>query len=359
MTKENNETQIPLMSSEDTKLLPSNISSFPEDDIVMSLMQSNENKLVKLKGMFTVSTSAIQNQVESPTSIATSIINLFPMKLFKERQTVDQKQKRKNIIFTPITPDEIRFNNGSSFGYIQCKMITTYFLGRVSYSEFTNPQMVEKESKMQLAFLYQSKCSNSNDHFSLDVIEDALSISTTMSMSSSNYSPFAKLSNIDPINMKQFINELNNFFYESEYINIANSYSQNNCCYISLMVLIMGILLSIVLFLSLRFSDMEVWQIVLAFFFVIALVFLGWVFWKKRSTLPFRQLESELIYRFNNVDKVQLFIDQWNETLFLKHDIYMWIPVSLHYVMFNMDINQEIQIKGHQIDEKNTVSIQK
>ena len=59
---------------------------------------------------------------------------------------------------------------------------------------------------------------------------------------------------------------------------------------------------------------------------------------------------------FSNYNQFVKYVEGWNSSMFESCRIRVTIPVSLNYILFNMDPYQEIEIKDNKINDKNPLS---
>ena len=59
---------------------------------------------------------------------------------------------------------------------------------------------------------------------------------------------------------------------------------------------------------------------------------------------------------FSNYNQFVKYVEGWNSSMFESCRIKVTIPVSLNYILFNMDPYQEIEIKDNKINDNNPLS---
>ena len=59
---------------------------------------------------------------------------------------------------------------------------------------------------------------------------------------------------------------------------------------------------------------------------------------------------------FSNYNQFVKYVEGWNSSMFESCRIRVTIPVSLNYILFNMDPYQEIEIKDNKINDNNPLS---
>ena len=90
--------------------------------------------------------------------------------------------------------------------------------------------------------------------------------------------------------------------------------------------------------------------IILSIIFIIFLI-LEILFFLLLKGLKFLKRKKMIIHRIRHIDDVNLLMKKYNEELFIKHHIRIWIPYSLDYILFNYDLFQDIKIEQHILEE--------
>lgn len=270
-------------------------------------------------------------------------INLFPQNKGSQLDI----QLKPSILFPPKHPDFVKFSNYGSFGIIKCDNITTYFLGQVACSQFTFPATLEADERLDIFILYRGEKSLSNSM--------NLKTNTSIFQLDPEFSP----RKVEKFKVLEFLNSLNEFFYENQYVELVNSLACNKVIFYTLLVFLIC-LIGIFLFFGVK-SGLEYKEkkrmLMIGIFsgLVIICSFLLKFIIHKICFLPFNFLEGVMSFRIKNVHRLEGFIEKWNEKLFISKGVKIWCPASLDYVIFNYDINQNIQIQSHCLNEAKPV----
>lgn len=273
-------------------------------------------------------------------------ISLFPP--IKPKNSQQEIQIKTPALYKVQHPKLIKFSNLGSFGIIKCDTITTYFLGMVSCSQFTHPDAIRNDNKVNVSFLYRGE---------RETDTSKLAYSTEVFKIPQDF----KLPKIEKNKMRQFISALNEFFCNLEYIDNIRSLTFNKRL-LYLFTFLCIILLGICLYLlgvdavkainkELTYTTRKIIKTVGISLIVFLSIFGIKYFIGKIRRIPFRFLEEIMYYRIKHADSVAGFIEKWNEELFINKQIRIWIPASLDYVMFNMDPYQDILIEPHDLEE--------
>ena len=65
---------------------------------------------------------------------------------------------------------------------------------------------------------------------------------------------------------------------------------------------------------------------------------------------------NKINYMFTNYTQFVKYIEGWNRSMFESCRIRVTIPVSMNYILFNMDPYQEIEIKHNKLNDSNPLS---
>lgn len=295
-----------------------------------------------------ISTDLINNSQdnESEGENDSQYISLFPP--IKSKNSQQEIQIKSPVLYRAQQPKLIKFSNLGSFGLIKCDTITTYFLGMVSCSQFTHPDTILNDNKVNVSFLYRGTS---------DTDTNKLAYSTEVFKMPQDF----KIPRVEKSKMRQFISALNEFFCELDYVNNIRALTFNKRL-LYLFTFLCFILLGISLYLlgadvvkainkKITYTLSRILKTIAISLIVLFVIFGIKYFIGKIRCIPFRFLEEIMYYRIKHADSVAIFIEKWNEELFNSKQIRIWIPASLDYVMFNMDPYQDILIEPHDLEE--------
>ena len=65
---------------------------------------------------------------------------------------------------------------------------------------------------------------------------------------------------------------------------------------------------------------------------------------------------NKINYMFTNYTQFVKYIEGWNRSMFESCRIRVTIPVSMNYILFNMDPYQKIEIKHNKLNDSNPLS---
>lgn len=306
--KMNNEL---INNNQENNELSSNLI-IPSDD---NLIFTFKNKLSKLSTPDEIFRDTIKISMNRTNKFNTSkLARIF---------TYEEKGKNENYIL-----------KSKKFGISRNNNIITYILNLYIFSEFTNLDKLEKDSRFKLYFLPISQ--NRFDP---------------------NYDNILNNLNIKKEQSEQFIafiNGINILLNDREYNEIQKRNKKYKIClYITnifLFLFIAGIIFCAFFFYSFLleffFSNLInkgiiIVGLVLTLILIILFIFQIIKFCKKYLYIIYNNLNYMLINytRFND------YIEEWNKNFFEKNKIRVSIPISLNYIMFNLDPYQDIEIK--------------
>ena len=223
------------------------------------------------------------------------------------------------------------------FGLSKNSEVITYLLSLFIFSEFLNLEELEKDKRFKVLFLKRNKI---QEKFIVDNSEAFLN---NLEIPSSKANDF-----------EMFINGINNFLSENEYLNSKKKNKKKMIYTIIIIVvvaiLILGIggLMSYTIYNLLNeehSSNPHKTNIILL---VSQIIFLLEIFVAKNIKLL--SLYYELRYLLRNYNRINEHIELWNNNLFENYKIRVTMPVSLRYIMFNLNPYQSIEIKHLDLD---------
>jgi hypothetical protein len=319
---------------------------------IKSSINSEDEDNIKIKKEFKNNSDGNNNELNSNLLLATddNILFNFKNKLSKIssteeilRDTIKISLNRTNKfntsklarIFTyeEMGKDEHYILKSKKFGKAKNRNIITYFLNLYIFSEFVNFPDLEKDNRFKLYFIPQT-----NKKFSPNNILNVLNS--------------LKISNNHSDQFIAFINGLNELLNDREYKDIQKKNKRFKICLhisnIILFLLICGILVSAYFFRDLILDQEKIIKLsiiisagIILLLLIIILIFQIIKFCKRNLYIEYNNLNYMLINytRFND------YIEEWNKNFFEKNKIRVSIPISLKYLMFNLDPFQDIEIK--------------
>ena len=316
-----------------------------------SSINSEEEDNINIKNEFKKNNSDNNNDLNSNLLISTddNILFNFKNKLSKissteeiYRDTIKISLNRANKfntsklarIFTyeEMGKDEHYILKSKKFGKAKNKNIITYFLNLYIFSEFINFHNLEKDNRFKLYFIPQT-----NKKFSPNIL---------------NVLNNLKINNIKSDQFIAFINGINDLLNDREYKEIQKKDKIFKIClYISnivLILLICGLLVSAYFFRDFILKQEKIIKLsiiisasIIFLILLILLIIQIVKFCKRNLYIEYNNLNYMLINytRFND------YIEEWNKNFFEKIKIRVSIPISMKYLMLNLDPFQDIEIK--------------
>ena len=262
------------------------------------------------------------------------------------RDTIKISMKRNNrfntsrlartFIYEDIGKNSHSILKSQKFGTSKTNHIITYFLNLYIFSEFINFNNLEKDSRFKVYFIPKN---NSKEKFILN--NNIESILSHLNIKSKNSEQFTS-----------FINGLNGLLNDKEYNDIKKSNKKYSICLyivlIILLLLISGISFAFYYFYQFIFEqeDLIKYSIiassgVIALILFIILIFQIKKLCRKNLFINYKKLN----YMLMNYNRFNDYIEEWNKTFFENNKIRASVPISLNYIMFNLDPYQDIEIK--------------
>ena len=285
-------------------------------------------------------------------------INLFKHYIIRG-SNLDIKIKKAVVISCQI-PFYVKFSKNDSFGIIQCENILTYFLGNFSISQISNPYYIVDYYKLQIKIL------EINFEKNMFLLSNNNNINNDNNINDNNINENNNNNNIiekvEYHKLIKFLEETNKIVNNNEILNIIKNIKNKKIMYIINIIIIFLciVLISFLLVININklIKKKEKKNKILLIIFLIILIIcliLEIIFYLLLKGLNFLKRKKIIIYRIRHIDDVNLLLKKYNEELFIKHHIRIWIPYSLDYILFNYDLFQDIKIEQHILEEKKQI----
>ena len=221
------------------------------------------------------------------------------------------------------------------FALSKNSQITTYLLSLFIFSEFLNLNELEKDNRFKVNFLKR------NPQQKKFIVDDVNSVLTSLEIPLDKSSEF-----------KSFINGINNFLTEQEFLNIqVKNKNKLFWVYLVMAAFILGLLGMIGLNILSYMKEINILvlilEIVVDLFFIIGLI----IKIIDAYNLKILFIYNDLKYLILNYNKIYEFVERWNSNLFENYKIRATVPISLNYIMFNLNPYQDIEIKHLDMNE--------
>ena len=227
------------------------------------------------------------------------------------------------------------------FGLSKNSEIITYIISLFIFSEFLNLEELEKDKRFKVVFIKQNKIQKQF------IIDDKKSLLNRLEM------PNDKSNDFD-----MFLNGVNNFLKEDEYINLQKKNKKKMISVYALIILIILLILGIAIAIYFTISTLKKGEnqtskiITLILLFILIMLFSFGLVMKiiEANNLKLLFIYYDLRYLLINFSKINDHIEEWNRNLFENHKIRVSMPISLNYIMFNLNPYQNIEIKHLDMD---------
>ena len=290
-------------------------------------------------------------------------INLFKHYIIRG-SNLDIKIKKALVISCQI-PFYVKFSKNDSFGIIQCENILTYFLGNFSISQISNPYFIVEHYKLKIKILERNfeknmfLLSNNNNINNDDNNNNIDNINDNNINDNNNNNIIEK---VEYHKLIKFLEETNKIVNNNEILNIIKNIKNKKIMYIINIIIIFLCIVLISFLLCININKLikkkeKKNKILLIIFLIILIIclILEIKFYLLLKGLNFLKRKKIIIYRIRHIDDVNLLMKKYNEELFIKHHIRIWIPYSLDYILFNYDLFQDIKIEQHILEEKKQI----
>jgi hypothetical protein len=234
--------------------------------------------------------------------------------------------------------------DSKKFAISKNSQIMTYLLNLFVFSEFLNLEEVERDKRIKVFFIKKN-------HFKKKfLIENTNSILNSLEIPNDKANEF-----------ETFINGINDFLSKPEYLNIQTNNKKKLIYHWAIIIiislLILGICISMLFTIfspKFEMKAIKAREIVILVLGGIALLLFGFgLVYKIIVTKNFKLLfiYYDLRYLLINYNILYEHIDTWNKNLFENYKIRAIVPISLNYIMFNLNPYQSIEIKHLNMDE--------
>lgn len=228
------------------------------------------------------------------------------------------------------------FLHKKKFAIAKSSTITTFLLNLTTFSQFTNPKEIQKDQRIKAYFLVRD---DKNDKFIYD-INDILSV---LSMESENKKT-----------VDDFLKGINAFFDDYNYLQVKKKNKVYKLFMYGSIVLLISFIVTLILYglISLIKQSHSIAMLIVCFVLLVLMV--GLLLYQIRG------LKNVHIYtKFNIVNYMVMncasffkYVESWNRSIFESNRIRVTIPVTIDYILFNMDPYQEIKITDINIKGK-------
>ena len=232
---------------------------------------------------------------------------------------------------------ENSYLSNKKFGIRKNNEIITYLINLYIFSEFNNLEFIKNDERLKVYFIEKNKDQN---FFSYNKEE----VTKNLKIKSENLETF-----------ELFLNGINNFFKEKDFL-IMDNYNKKYKCRkntnIFLLSLLLITLLTSFIFLLLK-NDIFVKKLEFLKYLILCtlLILIGVnIFYdvkqiRKRNTVFLHLVYNYLYYMLNNHKKISIYVEEWNKNFFQDLKIRVNVPISLNYILFNLNPYQQIEIK--------------
>ena len=232
---------------------------------------------------------------------------------------------------------ENSYLSNKKFGIRKNNEIITYLINLYIFSEFNNLEFIKNDERLKVYFIEKNKDQN---FFSYNKEE----VTKNLKIKSENLETF-----------ELFLNGINNFFKEKDFL-IMDNYNKKYKCRkntnIFLLSLLLITLLTSFIFILLK-NDIFVKKLEFLKYLILCtlLILIGVnIFYdvkqiRKRNTVFLHLVYNYLYYMLNNHKKISNYVEEWNKNFFQDLKIRVNVPISLNYILFNLNPYQQIEIK--------------
>ena len=227
--------------------------------------------------------------------------------------------------------------DSKKFCLMKNNQVMTYLVNLYIFSEFVNLSEIEKDDRIKVIFI---KKDNSLKKFSSvnDNILNNLNI------------------NLDQkTEFDDFIKGVNKFLEDEQFIGIEKDlkkfkfYTYGSTMGLIILLLIIGYFIYFIFTGHLN-HNLKMCLIIFITCSASVVLFLLIQHFIKAKKLKLFVIYNLMEYLLINYNDISAFVENWNKKFFENNKIRVYVPVSLNYIMFNLNPYQEIEIKHLDID---------
>lgn len=295
-----------------------NSISSNEDDSYNSIGDMNEKRLSK------------------PEIITTNVISGANEENVEDMIPIYEYKYNNSKISRSITYETISVNDGQRIGISKkhfeinkSSIVTTFKINDVLYSQFTNPKEIQNDRRVRVFILER----NLNDDKFIYDINDILSV---LSMGNDNEK-----------NVNDFLTGINHFFDDNDYPKIKSKNYWNKLFILVSIIIFILIVICIISYITYTIivSTFTTMTILSSSSVVVLFILLSLYQINLLRNFHIYSMFNIIYYMMLNYDAHMKYIESWNRSIFFSNRIKVSIPITIGYILFNLDPYQDIQIK--------------
>ena len=256
----------------------------------------------------------------------------------KSNKLIDNLKKKtlntsniREIIFSDKRNFHIDLFKSEKFAVCYNETIKTYLFNLYIFSEFTNPKLIENDQRVNIYLLERNK---EKDIFQYEIKELLENLNLA-----SNKSDI----------IQNFLKDINSFFEEESYILLKQwkiKYKKTIIFLLILLIIISLISIKIFLIFRNRYIQFEYYIIGIYIVLIIIMLFIMKYIIQKIVNIDIYLLFNQIKYMINKENEIKQIINKWNQKEFESIRIKVSVPISLNYILFNLDPFQNILIEN-------------
>ena len=235
--------------------------------------------------------------------------------------------------------EEVEVLEMRKFCFMQNGKIITYLVNLYIFSEFMNWNEIENDDRIKVIIVGRNLKTKI-------FTPDTDKILNKLNLSSDKKSEF-----------NSFINGVNKFFEDPEYVQIKTKNKKfkiqtYGTVIILLLLLSLIIYLMVEVILNTNLKTINKFSLI----FLLCCFCVLFIYFLIRQSLKMKKLKLYSIYNtlehfLLNSNRIYDYIETWNRNFFEINKIRVSVPISVSYIMFNLNPYQQIEIKPLEIDK--------
>ena len=225
------------------------------------------------------------------------------------------------------------------FCFVQNEKITTYLVNLYIFSEFTDLNEIENDDRIKVFFIRRNIKSKT-------FIPETEKILNNLNLSLDKKSEF-----------NNFIDGINKFFEDPEFLQIKVKNKKFKIrIYGTVIILFLLLILMLCVIAKLAFmNSLQIFNKLSLIFLssCLSIIFIYFLIkqFSKLNHLKLFSIYNNLEYFLLNSNRIYDYIENWNRNFFENNKIRVSVPISVSYIMFNLNPYQQIEIQHLDIDK--------
>lgn len=247
-------------------------------------------------------------------------------KIIEEINSLKTIKEEDFVLFSSKDVIKSEFLLKEKFAISKNYIVTTYLMDFFTFSQFTHPKEIEKDARVSIFVLDKDDKANVFQYNAEDI---------------TNHLSIHKV-NVQKVD--SFLKGINKFLAEEEYVQIKND--SVHYCYFIYISIIFSILFAvgIISFSVLRMLKTKNLKMLYFLFSLTLVIFALIILVCRCRRMKVRSASKIMQYMIKHEKERADYVESWNKSFFDIYKIRVMVPLTVDYILFNLNANQEIKI---------------